>query len=174
MNKETKLSPQVSTKLIRNILFVIILTGLIVAGFSMFTEKEVGHPPTQIDVTSDVAQTMSLNVYIQNKEVVERSDCRVTRKVSYTIPKTFAVADASLRILFSDELKRYGEYESVIILDGVARVSLKSDMAPDGKAIGSLSSCEVGHLNAVLHDTLTQYPTIKKVELYAPSGKVEF
>ncbi len=156
------------------IVLIIVLISLAVSGYVIFTKNKAPFPPVKIDVHSDAVQTMSLDIYVQNKEVAEKSDCRVTQKVSYVIPKTFAVADASLRILFSDELKRYGEYESVIILDEVARVSLKSDMMTDGKPLGSLSSCEVGHLNGVLHDTLTQYPTIKSVELYTPSGKVEF
>lgn len=124
--------------------------------------------------TSTQEQFMFLDLYIQNKEIARTSDCRVTQKVTYQVSKTTAVADASLRILFTEELARYGVYKSVSITNGVAKVTLQSDMTPAGYPIGGLSSCEKGHLLSVLSDTLKQYKTIKSVEIFSPNGKIEF
>ena len=85
------------------------------------------------------------------------------------IPKTKDVADKSLRILFSDELAWYGNYISVWIENKIAKINL----VPASQ--GGLSSCQAEHLMSVLTDTLTEYETIEKVELYDPTGnKIEF
>lgn len=146
-------------------LVVLIVIGII---YSYQRKKEV---PQVIDTPLEL---MSLDLYIQNKEVARTSDCRVTQKVTYQVPKTLAVADASLKILFEKELFRYGVYKSVTISNGVAKVTLQSDMTPEGRPISGLSSCESGHLTSVLHDTLTQYKSIKSVEIFSLKGKVEF
>jgi hypothetical protein len=84
------------------------------------------------------------------------------------------IADASLKILFSDELSNYGKYKSINVVNGVAKVMLESDLTPKGLPLSSLSSCESSHLLSVLKNTLTQYDTIKSVELYSPQGLVQF
>jgi hypothetical protein len=126
----------------------------------------------QFTVTS--GEQMSLGVYIQNKEIAKTSDCGVTKKIAVQVPKTTAVADASLKFLFGDELSAYGVYKSVGVSGGVAKVVLTSDNTPSGRPMGGLSSCESSHLMSVLKDTLTQYSTIKSVEIYSPKGKIEF
>lgn len=132
------------------------------------------HQDTTIDPVIQEKEIMSLSVYIQDKEMAATTDCTITKKVMYQIPKTTAVADASLQLLFKDELSRYGVYSSVSIVNGVAKVMLASNKTPQGGFIGGLSSCEGGHLMSVLTDTLTQYNTITSVELYSPEGKIEF
>jgi hypothetical protein len=117
---------------------------------------------------------MDLALYIQDKTQVEKISCSITKKVIYKVPKTSAVADASLKILFDGELSKYGVYKSVSIVQGVAKVLLESENTPGGQPIGSLTSCQSSHLLAVLKDTLTQYPTIKSVELYSPNGPIIF
>lgn len=117
---------------------------------------------------------MDLALYIQDKEVAATRDCGVTKKVIYQVPKTTAVADVSLKILFSEELSRYGVYKSVSIVDGVAKVMLESDKTKAGFPMSSLSSCESSHLLSVLKDTLTQYSSIKSVELFSPQGVIQF
>jgi hypothetical protein len=126
----------------------------------------------QFNVTT-TDQTV-LNLYLQDKEIAVTSDCGATYPVSYLVPKTTSVADASLRILFSKELARYGVYKSVSIVNGVAKVMLDSAETPSSTYLGFLSSCEKMHILVVLRDTLTQYSTIKSVELYSPDGKIEF
>ncbi|MES2985594.1 MAG: hypothetical protein V4686_00530 [Patescibacteria group bacterium] len=123
--------------------------------------------PVSTSTNATSTETMVLTVYLQDKEVARVSDCRVTKKATFEIPKTTGVADASLKYLFGEELKKFGVYKSVSIENGVAKVLLADE-------IGSLSSCESGHIMGVLTDTLTQYPTIQKVELYGPLGKIEF
>lgn len=117
---------------------------------------------------------MDISIYIQDKEVAKKSDCRVTTKIEYTIPKTKAVDDAVLKILFADELSKYGVYKSVTVEKDVAKIMLESDMTPEQRPIGSLSSCESGHLLSVLKDTLKLYEPIKSVELYSPNGEIVF
>jgi hypothetical protein len=128
-------------------------------------------------VNSTSSKLMSLTLYIQNKEIARTSDCGVTQPVVYQVPKTLAVADASLKILFASgigELSKYGIYKSVSISNGIAKVMLASELTPEGRPIGGLSSCESSHLMSVSRDTLTQYKNIKSVEIYSPKGKIEF
>lgn len=132
----------------------------------------VAETPVLAELTED--DYMDIAVYVQDKEVAKKSDCRVTKKIEYTILKTPAVADVSLKILFSDELKDYGVYRSVNIVDGIANVMLVSDLTPEGKPIGSLSSCESGHLLSVLKDTLVQYQSVKSMKLFSPTGEIVF
>ena len=150
----------------------------------VFTEENAsGMPPVDTFelplIFSGISATtspelMSLTLYVQNKEIAQKSDCGVTKKVIYQVPKTTAVADASLKILFGNELSQYGVYKSVSISNGVAKVMLASDIMPSGFPISALSSCQISHLTSVLKDTLTQYSTIKSVELYSQKGKIEF
>jgi len=120
------------------------------------------------------SESMSLTLYIQDKEIAKTRDCGVTKKAIYQVPRTFAVVDSSLQILFESELSKYGVYKSVSVADGVAKVMLVSENTPEGRPIGGLSSCESSHLMSVLKDTLTQYKTVKSVELYSPKGKILF
>ncbi|MEX0918466.1 MAG: Gmad2 immunoglobulin-like domain-containing protein [Candidatus Paceibacterota bacterium] len=129
--------------------------------------------PIRFDVDSN-AELMDLSLYIQDKSYVETSSCSVTKKVVYKVPKTTAVADTSLQMLFDDELSAYGTYKSVSIVNGVAKVLLASDMTPSGYPISALSSCQSSHLLAVLKDTLTQYSSIKSVELLSSEGAIQF
>jgi len=117
---------------------------------------------------------MDLILYIQDRAQVATNSCSVTHKAFYRIPKTTAVADASLRILFAEELYSYGSYKSVTIVNSVAKVMLESNLTKAGKPICSLSSCESSHLLSVLNDTLTQYNSIKSVELLSPQGPIQF
>jgi hypothetical protein len=120
------------------------------------------------------SELMDLLLYIQDTSYVATSSCSVTKKIVYKIPKTVAVADASLKILFNNELSSYGVYKSVSIVDGVAKILLESDLTKAGVPINSLSSCESSHLLAVLKDTLTQYSSVKSVELFSPKGQINF
>lgn len=110
---------------------------------------------------------MSLTMYIQDKEIANISDCGATKKVIYEVPKTTGVADVSLKILFEDELVEYGVYKSVLIEDNVAKVLINRKFI-------SLASCESAHLVSVITDTLTQYESIRSIELYDQNGKIEF
>ncbi len=124
--------------------------------------------------STNLPQMMDLSLYVQDKSYVATSSCSVTKKVMYKVPKTVAVADASLKILFGDELSTYGVYKSVSIVNGVAKVLLESSMTPKGYPISALSSCESSHMSAVLKDTLTQYSSIKSVQLLSPEGIIQF
>lgn len=167
---------------------IIIVILIIVTGVALYLDfrsdkffKEV-KTETQVSTTTVVVQPpelteddyMDIALFVQDKEAAKKTDCRVTTKIEYTILKTPNVTDAVLKILFSDELKDYGVYKSISVVDGIAKVTLASDMTPQGKPIGSLSSCQSGHLLSVLKDTLKQYESIKSVELYSPNGKIEF
>jgi len=124
--------------------------------------------------TASTDDLIDLTVYLQNKEEVILNDCGITYPEKIQVPKTVAVADASLRYLFTEELSGYGRYESVVINDGIAQVTISNDNDPKGYKISGLSSCEARHLTSVLKDTLTQYESIESVELFSPSGKIEF
>lgn len=129
-----------------------------------------------ISVTGEldnVPVSMPLSIYMQDKEKLATT-CTATKKVTFQVPKTVEVADASLKLLFDEELSAYGVYKSVTIENKVAKITLASDTTPAGKPYTSLSSCEIGQITSVLKDTLTQYNTITSVELYSPAGKINF
>lgn len=122
----------------------------------------------------DTNETTNITVYLQDKNAVLYDDCGITYPKEILIPRTTAVADMSLTYLFENELSQYGNYESVVITDGVAQITLSNQDDPTGLKISSLSSCESRHLFAVLQDTLMQYETIISIELHSPSGKIDF
>lgn len=126
------------------------------------------------DVSNTEITQMDLVVYHQDVEAAITSDCGITIATTIQVPQTKAVADASLKYLFTDELDQYGEYESVVIKDGVAQITVTNEDDPTGLKLSSLSSCESRHLFSVLGDTLMQYNTITSIELHSPVGKVEF
>lgn len=136
--------------------------------------SRVGEENATSSTSATSSELMSLVLYIQDKEIAKTRDCGVTKKVVYQVPKTSAVADASLKYLFNSELSKYAVYKSVSITGGVAKIMFASDNTPEGRPIGGLSSCESSHLMSVLNDTLKQYKTIKSVELYSPKGKILF
>lgn len=150
---------------IQKIFTICIIFATIVLLFFIY-EQEILPDLKAVTATPPI-EKMTLTVYVQNKKIAEMTDCEATQKITYEIPRTTQVADASLKILFENELAEFGEYDSVTVVNNVARVKIKNE-------IQSLSSCEAGHLTSVLTDTLTQYPTITSVELYSPKTKIEF
>jgi hypothetical protein len=117
-------------------------------------------------------EMMSVTVYVQDKEQARISDCSITIPVAYQILKQDNIIDASLKKLFEEELALYGVYQSVKIENNIAQVFIGPGL--NNKKLESLSSCEIGHLFAVLEDTLTQYDAVSTVELYMDGEKVEF
>lgn len=148
-------------------LLISILLILAIGGVYIFTSQKSS-------IQSPSPKSISIDLYIQDKEIARTSDCSVTQKITIQVPETSDIIDTSLSMLFADELSEYGTYDSVTIEDTIAKVLLTSDTTSTGRPIGSLSSCESGHLLSVLHDTLTQYETITSVELYSPNGPIEF
>lgn len=144
---------------------IVILTLILL--FFTYEKNIISVTDVATSTQTPSVEKMILTVFIQDKKAAEISDCGVTQKVTYEIPRTTGVANASLKLLFENELAQYGEYDSVTIENAIAKVKLKNE-------IPSLSSCQVGHLTSVLTDTLTQYSTIKSVELYSPTQKIEF
>ena len=126
------------------------------------------------ETTEPKEDMMELVVYLQNKEEALYNDCGITYPQTIEVPQTTAVVDASLEYLFANELARYGTYESVTILDGVAKIVISHDGDPQGYTIAALSSCESRHLYKVIEDTLTQYESIESIELFSPTSKIEF
>lgn len=161
-------------------IFITILILVIITIFVLYlkSDKMIGdqNPLTTNSTTTETVdiEKMDLVLYIQDVNSAETIDCRITKKLTVQVPKTEAVADASLKFLFSEELKAYGIYQSVEIVSGTAKVILESDLTPSGYPIGSLSSCQSGHLLSVIQDTLAQYDSINSVKLYSPKGEIVF
>lgn len=142
----------------------------LVTAYGELNEQPGGEPSAQ----PNASQTMSLTVYKQDKSAVAANRCDATKSVTYQVPKTAAVADASLKLLFGEELASYGVYKSVSIESGIAKIQFAGTATPSGRPYSSLSSCEIGHVTSVLDDTLKQYSSIKSVQLYSPQGRVQF
>lgn len=165
--------------LIIALLIIIIAVGTWLVIVSNDTKKQsINNNTPEVTETKDteteIDEVMDLVVYLQDKNAAISSDCGITYPKNIQVPKTTAVADASLTYLFENELSKYGNYESVVIKDSVAEVTISNDNYPSGRKISSLSSCESSHLFTVLEDTLTQYEAITSVDLFSPSGKIEF
>ena len=164
-----------------------LITGLVIIIISIIfifilTSKNTNQTPSeestdQAETTSEETkqdELMDITVHLQDKEVAMNSDCGVTYPKIVKVTKTKGIADASLKYLFATELSKYGKYESILIKENIAQIVISNENDPNGLRISSLSSCESRHLFSVLTDTLTQYENIESVELYSPSGKIEF
>jgi len=114
-----------------------------------------------------------LTLHVQDEEIARTSDCGATRTIIRLVPRTESPIDASIRALFARELSTYATYESVTVENGIARILVSKDADPEGRTIGSLSSCEGRHLFSVLLETLRQYG-VSEIELHTAEGKVEF
>lgn len=109
------------------------------------------------------------------------------KQATFTIekfPRILAAADNSMKIYFdvryvgmgySDggTLAKYGIYKSISIANEIAKVTLESDKMRDGLPISSLSDSEKLNFKTILETALTEYPTIKYVELYSPEGIIK-
>ena len=153
------------------IVVILALVGVYLENDTMVIDE---NPIITNSTSTPAVEKMDIVVYVQNTTAAQTIDCGITQKVVVQVPKTEGIADASLRFLFSDELKAYGVYRSIEIASGTAKVMLESDMTPTGYPIGSLSSCQSQHLMSVLKDTLTQYDTIQSVKLYSQKGEILF
>jgi hypothetical protein len=159
-------------KTILSVLILIIAVLLIAIGYLFATKND--QLPSVVDEDPNLDRKSTLVLFVQDKEAAATSDCRVTKKITKEVPFTITPIDTSLRVLFEDELSSYGKYQQVVVSNGLARVYLESALTPDGYPISSLSSCQVGHLFAVIQSTLTQYDSVNRVELYTTEGKIEF
>jgi len=163
------------------IVILAIVTSILVAWFAVIGNNS--HRLYQFNNTSETVEIehsesedglMNLIVHLQNKEEVLYSDCGITYPKSIQVSKTKAVADVSLKYLFENELSQYGKYESIAINNSIAQITISNENDLKGSKISGLSSCESRHLFKVLEKTLTQYETIESIELFSPSGKIEF
>ena len=161
----------------KNILLVVLLAVIVGMGW-MIIQQNNKVPSENVEISELDSETvvpvqdenqdmMNLTVYVQDEASVETVSCGTTKIQKFRIPRTTAVADASLKLLFEEELAKFGTYKSVNIKNGIAEILID-------KRFTSLSSCESQHLMSVLEDTLTQYDTVKSIELYSPQGKIEF
>jgi len=149
-------------------LVIMIVSTVIVIGGSLYLLLAKQEP------FQTKEKTIELSVFTQDKKAAETGDCSVTKKELVKVSENTNIADATLEFLFADELAQYGEYDSVTISGGLAKVFVKNSTLPDGRPYSALSSCEIGHLTSVTKNNLTQYGEIEFVELYSPEGKIEF
>ena len=140
-------------------------------------------------VASDM---IAVKLYFGDKKVIEESDCAATKPVARYIPKTSAVADATLRLLlqgvtpeigeaqglvssFDNKTGYFGEniesllsyYHGITIVNGVATLKFS------GEAMAYLNNtaCTQEAVKGSIGDTLLQFPSIKKIQ-YSIDGKV--
>lgn len=148
------------------LLLAIFIVGVLVLAIvqrSKEVQKVTNHVISSDNFTKK-DELMELTVYLGNDE-------GSTTASLVRVPKTAAVADASLTYLFSSELMKYASYEGVKIEDQIAYVFLKDNILPNGRTFSSLSSTESRHLTSVIEDTLTQYPSIDGVILLSDNGE---
>lgn len=162
----------------KNITIVILSLAIMIGGYFLYTQNKTNIGPAGDIVKEDnTIEKMDIIVYVNDEAASsEFLDCAINKKITVQVPKSEAIADASLKYLFSTELSKYAVYKSVEIASGTAKIMLESDMTPAGYPIGALSSCQSQNLFSVLKDTLTQYPSITSVELYSPKQekRIEF
>lgn len=116
---------------------------------------------------NSVKELMTISIYVHDLDKIN-SDCRATTLVTRNIPKTLAVADASLKTLFTyDANSLMPFYNGVTIKNKVAIVDF------DSGALQYLNgaACLQGTFKGPIEATLLQYPTIEKVE-YSIEGKI--
>ncbi|MSR86870.1 hypothetical protein EXS70_01720 [Candidatus Peribacteria bacterium] len=135
--------------------------------------------------------TMNVKLYFGDKKIMEESNCAATRSVTRQIPKTSAIADATLRLLLQGVTPADGEqglvsgfdnisgyygkdvgsllsyYHGISVVNGVATVKFS------GGAMAYLNNtaCTQEEVKGSIGATLLQFPTIKSVQ-YSVDGKV--
>lgn len=128
------------------------------------------------------SQTMTIKIFLSNEKLNPNiDDCNKVFPVNRTIPKTTATAMAAMKELFKgatkdEETKGYsgmpanetnGILKSINVKNGAAYVNFtKLLLEQMGTAT---TSCGSGQYFGAIEQTLTQFPTIKKV-YYAVEG----
>lgn len=133
--------------------------------------------PVKIIKTS--SETMSVNVYFNNSNFDPEYSCNKVFPVQRNIPKTQAVARASLGELFlgpTDAEKNAGfstsinsgvKIQSLTIVDGVAKVDFDEQLEYQ---VGG--SCRVSAIRAQITETLKQFSTVDSV-IISIDGRTE-
>lgn len=116
-------------------------------------------------------QTTTLTLHFQDLDNINGGtfDCEETIVVTRVVPKTTAVADASLRIIFNEDLTELKPfYNKITINNKVATVDF------DSGALKYLDSaaCMQQSFKSPIEKTLKQFPTITNVQ-YSIDGKVK-
>jgi len=144
----------------------IVIIILLILGIGVyFIIKNKDKSTNQIISTAKNTDTMEIKIYFSNKESVDDTD---TYEVVRTIPKTLAVADASLKILFSENLTELkNDYLGVSTKDDIATVNFKKSAL---EYLNSTASTQQS-FKIPIEKTLLQYPTIKEVK-YSIEGTV--
>ncbi len=128
------------------------------------------------------SQTMTIKIFLSNDRLNPNiDDCNKVFPVNRTIPKTTATAKAALMELFKgatkdEETNGYsgmptseteGILKSINVKNGAAYVNFTERLLTQmGTAT---TSCGSGQYFGAIEETLTQFPTIKKV-YYAVNG----
>jgi len=130
-----------------------------------------------VNIVASSAETMTVTAYFAKDEITG-STCSVVFPVERIVPKTEAVARASLEELLkgpTDEEKSQGYYSninsgvkinSLTILNGTARVDFSEEMETTG------GSCRVTEIRSEINFTLKQFPTVDNV-IISINGRTE-
>lgn len=122
-----------------------------------------------VDVSTTTAggQTLTVKLYLRD-EFQYQTDCGAVREVQREIPRTSRVADATLRLLFQEELKELiPSYRGVSISEGVALV----DFASSSLSYLNSAACMQQSFKAPIEETLKQFSTVEEVQ-YSINGRV--
>ena len=142
-----------------------IVVVLAIGGYFIIKNKNKSTNPI-VSPINNIEDKMEIKIYFNDSN--SSDPCNETYEVTRTIPKTLAVADASLKILFSENLTELkNNYLGVSIKDSVAVVNFKRP------ALDYLNNtaCIQMSFKIPIEKTLLQYPTIKEVD-YSIDGKV--
>jgi len=136
----------------------------------------------QVPVVQHPSTTSTLTIYFYSKNDVEQATYEATFPVTRIIPKTSAVADATLKALFTGPtpaeqekgahtmyaLSALGEYYlGVTVRDGVAIVNFKPDAL---KYLNAAAGTQL-QVKAAIEATLKHFSSVKSVE-YSIDGKI--
>ncbi len=157
------------TQIITLIGLLVILAGLSIYALNSRTSEPVPAPvstsapvsnePVIVEKEGDIPpKTLSIKYYVHKEDPL---DCGVTREVTKEIPYTVAVADASLRTLFEEDMPELADdYLGVIVSGGVARINFKEE------ALSSLNgpACLQFATKAPIEKTLLQFDSVEKIE----------
>lgn len=122
----------------------------------------------------EIEEKTFTTIYIQDKEIVETTDCSVVKPIQIKIKANEEKYNQIAQYLFDTELKSYANYQKIKLKNRILQIYVESDLRPDGRPLTSLSSCEIAHLYSVLEKTFTQFDEVDSVELFVGESKVEF
>lgn len=134
--------------------------------------EEVGNLPPKISeelggTATSTGDMTELSIYFNTEDY--SVDCGETVLKYRKVPRTAAVADASIKVLLEEQFPQLKDtYKGMVVRDGHAVLDFTKDALP----LLNGAACQQASVKMPIFKTLTQYPGIKEVD-YSIDGVIK-